>query len=40
MKTDSLRREIHLMFLNKVKILSQDIPSTIKQFVLVGKDMC
>ena len=33
-------REIHLVFLNKVKTLSQDIPSTMKQFVLVGKRMC
>ena len=33
-------RGIHLVFLNKVKILSQDIPNTMKQFVLVGKHMC
>ena len=33
-------REIHLVFLNKVKTLSQDIPSTMKQFVLVRKHMC
>ena len=33
-------REIHVVLLKKVKILSQDIPSTMKQFVLVGKHMC
>ena len=33
-------REIHLVFLNKVKTLPQDIPCTMKQFVLVGKHMC
>ena len=33
------RREIHLFFLNKITILSQDIPSTMKQFVLVGKHL-
>ena len=32
--------EMHLVFLNKVKMLSQNIPSTMKQFVLVGKHMC
>ena len=33
-------REIHLVFLNIVKTLSQDIPSSMKQFVLVEKCMC
>ena len=32
--------EIHLVFLSKVKILSQNILSTMKQFILVGKHMC
>ena len=31
------RNKIHAMFPNKVKILSQDILSTMKQFVLTGK---
>ena len=33
-------REIHLVFLNIVKTWSQDIPSSMKQFVLVEKCMC